>query len=211
MISRITAMVIILLFTDSALAAEGPLAVASVEREPSIPDYKMLPPVINEKYEYYEVCGYCEEELHCDLKKKCVTWTDGRKYDSLTSWDIKWDREYDQTSKTCAVNSFRPIINFTFRYPKWNRTDDAPKSLTEKWDRYLKNLIAHESGHRNMVIEEVNDLSRTVAQLPPAPTCDDLDNNVRTLFRKSMNKIKDDQREYDENTNHGTTQGAAFP
>ena len=211
MIRGIYVAIILLLFNVITSAAEDSISVASIDKEQTLQRGKVLPPLVTEKYEYYEVCGCCEEELHCDLKKKCVTWTDGKKYDSLTSWDIKWDHEYDQASKTCAVNSFRPIINFTFRYPKWNRTNDAPNSLTEKWDRYLKNLIAHETGHRDMVVEAVKDLSRVVVQLPPAATCGDLDSNVQELFRKSMEKMKHDQREYDEATKHGGTQGAVFP
>lgn len=121
------------------------------------------------------MCGCCGEELHCDLKNKCVTWTDGNKYDSLTSWDIKWDHECDQASKTCAVNSFRLIINFTFRYPKWNRPDDESRSLIEKWGRYLMSLNAHETGHRDMVVAAVNDLSHAVVQFPHVSSCDDLD------------------------------------
>jgi predicted secreted Zn-dependent protease len=211
MMRNLSAILILMLFTVITSAAEDRLDVAIIEKDRPLQRSKVLPPMITEKYEYYEVCGCREEELHCDLKKKCLTWNDGNKYDSLTSWDIKWDREYNQDSKTCAVNSFKPIINFTYRYPKWNRTDDAPKDLIEKWDRYLNNLIAHETGHRVMVVEAVNDLSHVVVQLPPAPACVDLDRTVRVLFRKSMEKMKNDQRDYDETTKHGTTQGAVFP
>ena len=211
MISRLAVILLLALFAGAAFAAEGSVAVASMERERSVPHNKISPPVINEKYEYYEVCGYCEEELHCDLKKKCVTWTDGNKYDSLTSWDIEWGHEYDQASTTCSVSSFRPIINFTFRYPRWIRPDDASQALTEKWDIYIEKLVAHETGHRDMVVAAVDGLSRVVVQLPPEPTCADVDRSVRSLFRKSMKKMKQDQREYDEATKHGTTQGAVFP
>jgi predicted secreted Zn-dependent protease len=81
----------------------------------------------------------------------------------------------------------------------------------EKWDRYLNNLITHENGHRDMVVDAANDLSRAVVQLSPAPTCADLDRNVRALFRKRMEIMNEDQREYDKTTKHGTTQGAVFP
>jgi predicted secreted Zn-dependent protease len=201
----------LLLLTGTAFAAEDRVEVASIEKKMPAQGDKVLPPVVNEKYEYYEVCGSCEDELHCDLKKKCVTGNDGKKFDSLTIWDIKWDHGYDQTSKTCAVNAFKPIVSIPFRYPQWTRTDVAPQSLLEKWDRYIRNLIAHENGHRDMVVAAVNDLSRAVAHLPSAPTCEDLDSKMRALFRTSMEKMKQDQREYDETTKHDATQGAAFP
>jgi predicted secreted Zn-dependent protease len=211
MMRRTIATFVLVLFAAAPSAAENRIEVASIEKGLSSRTNKVLPPAVTEKYEYYEVCGCNEEELYCDLRKKCGKWTDGKKYDSLTSWEIQWDHEYGRNSRTCEVNSFMPIVNITFRYPKWKRTEEASQSLMEKWDRYLENLIAHENGHRDMVVETMNDLSHAVAQLPPAPSCDDLDRNVRALFRKYLAKMNKDQLEYDKTTKHGATQGAVFP
>lgn len=211
MIRRTLLVLVIALFAAAASAAEDRIEIASIEKDPPSRSSRILPPVVIEKYEYYEVCGCTEKELHCDLRQKCGTWTDGKKYDSLTSWNIKWDHEYGQASRTCAINAFKPIVNITFRYPKWKRTDEAPHSLVEKWDRYLDNLIAHENGHRDMVVAAMADLSHAVAQLSPAPTCADLDRNVRALFRTYMAKMKKDQHDYDDATKHGAAQGAVFP
>lgn len=198
-------------FAGAAFAAENRIEVASIEPGPTSRNSRVLPPAITEKYEYYEVCGCNEEELHCDLRQKCGTWTDGKRYDSLTSWDIKWDHEYGRNSRACAVNAFTPVITITFRYPKWKRTEEAPQSLVEKWDRYLENLVAHENGHRDMVVEAMTELSHAVAGLSPAPSCDDLDRNVRALFRTYVAKMNKEQQEYDRTTKHGATQGAVFP
>lgn len=211
MIRNILVILSLLFFAISTSPAEDRTDIAGIRRNHPVWENKVLPPVVTEKYEYYEVCGCCEEELHCDLKGKCITWNDGQKYDSLTSWDMKWDHGYDQASRTCTVTAFKPIVEITFHYPKWKRTDEAPRSLMEKWDRYLKNLTIHENGHRDRVVKAAEDLSRDVAQLPPATTCADLDRNVRALFRKRMEIMNKDQREYDEITKHGITQGAVFP
>ncbi|MHB8843381.1 MAG: DUF922 domain-containing protein [Nitrospirota bacterium] len=209
---RISLALLFAVLAVTTSAAEDRVDMASLDRDQSSwINSKVLPPVVTERYEYYEVCGCDEEELHCDLKKKCVRWSDGHKYDSLTSWDVKWGHGYDRALGTCAVDSFKPIIEITFRYPKWKRTDDAPRPLMEKWDRYLKNLIIHENGHRDLVVKAASDLSHDVAQLSSAPTCADLDRNVRSLFRKKMERMNKDQREYDETTKHGNTQGAVFP
>jgi len=211
MMKRIFLALPLMILALTSSATEVRVDVASVGRNLSDRKTTVLPPVITEKYEYYEVCGCSEDELHCDLKQKCVTWNDGHKYDSLTSWDMKWDHGYDQASATCTINSFRPIVEITFRFPKWKRTDEAPQSLMEKWDRYVNNLITHENGHRDRVVEAASELSHAVAKLSPASSCADLDKSVRSLFRKHMEKMAEDQREYDETTKHGSTQGAVFP
>jgi predicted secreted Zn-dependent protease len=207
----ILATLLFLFFSITMSLADDRTDIVSIGREQPVQNNKVLPPVVTEKYEYYEVCGCCEEELQCDLKEKCIRWKDGHKYDSLTSWDMKWDHGYDRISEACTIKSFKPIIEITYHYPRWKMTDDAPRSLVEKWDRYLKNLIVHEHGHRDRVLEAATDLSLAVAQMNPASSCADLDRNIRALFRTRMEKMKQAQREYDEITKHGATQGAAFP
>ncbi len=195
----------------ATFAAGNSVEVASIDTDlPFKKKNRVAPPVVTEKYEYYEVCGCSEKELQCDIRQKCFTWNDGKKYDSLTLWDVKWDHGYDRVPRACSTDSFRLTVEIIFRYPKWKRTDDAPRPLMEKWDRYLKNLTIHENGHRDMVVEAAAELTRAVAQLPPASTCADLDLEVRALCRERMEKLNENQQEYDETTKHGVTQGAVF-
>ncbi len=192
-------------------ADEGKVVVANVDRNPPFQKKTVaVTPVVIEKYEYYEVSGGCEKDLQCQMRQKGITWNDGKKYDSATSWHVKWDYGYDRGPQACSVDSFRVVVEIIFHYPKWVRTSDAPQPLVNKWDDYMKNLITHEKGHRDMAVEAAVELSRTVAELPPALTCAELDREVRALSRARMNKLNDDERAYDAATNHGYTQGAVF-
>ena len=195
-----------------AFTSEPGIAVANIDTDlrPGMKS-SVIPPVVTEKYEYYEVCGCNEKELQCDIKKKCILWSDGKKYDAVTTWNVNWDYGYDNAPQSCAADSFRVTIEILFRYPKWARTHDASPQLVEKWDQYMKNLTVHENGHRDIAVQAAEKLSRAVAALPPASTCVELDRRVRALYRARMAKLDQDQREYDATTNHGVTQGALFP
>ena len=171
----------------------------------------VIPPVVKETYEYYEIRGNSEDALRSELCRNGCKWKDGKTYDSVTNWHVKWDYDYDQAPQTCSADSFRAVVDITFRYPKWVRTDDVPPSLAAKWESYMTNLVEHETGHRDMAVEAAAELSRAVADLPPAPTCADLDRMVRSLCHERMRKLNSDAQSYDEITRHGTAQGAAFP
>ena len=145
------------------------------------------------------------------MSEKGCRWDDGKKYDSLTSWHVKWDYGYDRAPQACTPASFRATVEIIFRYPEWVRTDGAPQPLVAKWDSYMKNLINHENGHRDMAVQAAAELSRAVAELPPASNCAELDREVRELCRLRMKKLKENEYEYDAATNHGLTQGAIFP
>jgi predicted secreted Zn-dependent protease len=168
-------------------------------------------PVVNEKYEYYEVRGNNEKDLRCQMTDHGCRWSDGRKYDSVTSWYVTWDYGYNRTPQGCSAESFKAIVDITFRFPKWVRSDEAPQAMTDKWDAYMKNLVAHENGHRDMAVAAAADLYREVSSLRPAPSCAEIDRKVKMLCRERIEQMNQDQKEYDATTVHGATQGAKFP
>lgn len=172
---------------------------------------RAVPPVVKETYEYYEIEGNSEDQLRSEMCRNGCKWKDGRTYDSVTNWHVKWDYDYDRTPQTCSADSFRATVDITFRYPKWVRTDDVPGPLAAKWDSYMKSLVEHETGHRDMAVEAATELSRAVAGLPPAPTCAELDRAVRSLCHDRLKKLNAEAQEYDEATRHGSVQGAVFP
>lgn len=136
---------------------------------------------------------------------------DGKRYDSVTTWNVKWHYGYDRGPQTCSAESFKTSIDITFRFPKWVRDDGASQSLVDKWDCYMKNLVMHENGHRDMAVEAAEELARAVAAMPPASSCSELDRRVRALHKERMQKLNADEKKYDADTNHGHTQGAVFP
>jgi predicted secreted Zn-dependent protease len=199
-------------FALAAFAGEKAIDVAVLDKEIfSHVKKAYTPPLVTEKYEYYEIKGKNETELRCQMTKNGCKWADGKKYDSVTSWYWKWNFSSDTADRTCTADSVRVTLEVTYRFPKWITPEDAPRPLMDKWDRYMRNLIRHEEGHRDMALEATADFARAVAGLPPAASCADLDREVRTLSRTRMAQLNADQNEYDAATNHGTTQGALFP
>ncbi len=171
----------------------------------------VLQPQVNEKYEYYEVCGGCEKDVQGDLKKKCIAWTDGKKYDSVTNWKVKWNYDYNRRPGTCTTGSFRVTVDVVFHVPKWVRTADASRSLEKKWTDYVEKLMLHEKGHRDQAVQAADDLTRAVAELPPTRSCEELDRAVHSLSKSRMDALLKAQDSYDAATSHGAAQGAVFP
>jgi predicted secreted Zn-dependent protease len=196
----------------TTFAAEKKFDVASIDTNfrPGIQN-RVVTPVVTEKYEYYEIRGASEKELRNQMCRNGCALYDGEKYDSVTTWRWKLNYGYDRTPQTCAVDSFRVALEIDYRYPKWVRGNDAAQPLVDKWDGYMKRLVMHENGHRNLAVDAAAELSRIVAQLPPARSCAELDREVRTLGHERMEKLNADEKSYDETTGHGKTQGAVFP
>lgn len=210
--SSLIACIIFTIVATNALAGDNPVILANVEKKLPHSDITVtLPPLVTERYEYYDINGSCENELIREMRRKGVTGEDGRKYEANTSWHVKWNYDHTRGTQSCSADSFQVTIEIVFRYPRWTRMEDAPQALADKWDNYMKRLVVHENGHREMVLEAAAELSRAVSDMPPTQTCADLDRAVRFMSRTRMNKLNDDERHYDEATSHGATQGAIFP
>jgi predicted secreted Zn-dependent protease len=122
----------------------------------------------------------------------------------------KVDYGNDQPSQACTTDSFRVTLEIIYRFPKWERTDDAPFPLVDKWNSYMKNLVMHEKGHGDLAVEAASELCRAVYKMPPVLSCADLDRHVQSLVRELRDQLNADQRLYDATTDHGISQGAFF-
>ena len=156
----------------TTFAAEKRFDVASIDSNlrPGIQN-RVVTPVVTEKYEYYEIRGASEKELRSQMCRNGCALYDGEKYDSVTTWRWKLNYGYYCAPQACAVDSFRVALEIEYRYPKWVRGDYAAQPLIDKWDGYLKHLIMHENGHRNLAVDAAAELSRILYKLAPAATC----------------------------------------
>jgi predicted secreted Zn-dependent protease len=179
--------------------------------EPANNKSHVVSPVVNEKTEYYEVCGNCEKDVQSELREKCIKVANGERYDSITNWKVKWDYGHTRASETCTAEFFVVTVDIVYRLPKWVRTGEVAQTLAEKWDRYMENLMIHEKGHRDRAVASAVELTRLVAEMPPARTCAELDRVVNTLCRARLDKLIEVQKKYDDDTCHGVLQGAEFP
>jgi predicted secreted Zn-dependent protease len=211
----IKGILVALLFLSPAAttsAHEDGVQVANVEKDlrPGLPRGAAAP-VVTERYEFYDIKGNCEKDLHDQLSKNGISMDDGHKYDALTTWSVKWKLDKNQTGQVCTPDSVKLTVDVVFRYPQWVRPENASRPLIDKWNDYMWSLAVHEIGHRDLVVNAANELARSVAELPPAPTCAELYKKVCDLCCSRMDKLKQDEKRYDSHTMHGVTQGALFP
>ncbi len=195
----------------SAPAAERGMEIANIGPADGLQERSgFQPPRITEKTEYYDVSGSTEKDLIGQMRLKGPRLHDGKQYDSLTTWYVTWDYAYERSSRLCTAASFRATVDIVFRYPRWVPPAEAPRRLSDKWETYMKNLCTHENGHRDRAVQAVEELSRAVAELTPAPSCAEIDRRVLALCNERMEQLNAAEKRYDVDTSHGVKQGAYF-
>jgi len=71
-------------------------------------------------------------------------------------------------------------------------------------------LVHHETGHREMALQTAEALVREVNAILPAPTCLELDREIKRVCNKRIDWFRKETEAYDEGTEHGATQGAVL-
>jgi predicted secreted Zn-dependent protease len=168
-------------------------------------------PTIMTNYDYYDIEGRTAAELRQQMNIYGVAWTNGSIYDAYTGWDVKWNYRYRLTDENCSIQSVTTTLTVEFRLPRWENHTSGTAALKKKWDAYMQSLIQHENGHKDIGVNAAVEIERSIAELEPAETCDDLAETANQLGRRIISKHAAAEREYDAQTNFGETQGAVFP
>ncbi len=92
--------------------------------------------------------------------------------------------------------------------PQLDESFSVDLHTRETFELYYKNLITHEYGHLDFGVLAANDIETLLLDGTVMDSCDELGetSNTRAHGVISQYGLLDDQ--YDEETNHGRTQGA---
>jgi len=168
-------------------------------------------PAVNISYDNYDIEGRTADELRQQMNIHGVVWTNGSIYDAYTGWNVKWNYWYRLAKAGCSISSVDTTLNVEFRLPRWTNYSEGPPALKRKWEAYTRSLRQHEDGHKKIGLTAAAEIQRSITELQPAATCDELAATADELGRRILSKYAEKEKEYDAQTNFGATQGAVFP
>lgn len=168
-------------------------------------------PKVKTKYEYYEVGGESAEDVRHMMNRRGVRWKDGKTYDAVTRWHVRWTYRYERTDGRCRISEVTTYVDVVIRLPLWNAGDECPQSLRNQWDSYFSALHRHELGHRRFGIDAAEEIEEAISRLNPELDCADLETAANELGKRILERYRREEVAYDRSTRHGYTQGAVFP
>jgi predicted secreted Zn-dependent protease len=162
------------------------------------------------RVETYDVEGTTAQEIRRDLNRRGPL-SHGQRFDARTEWNVRWRFDLEPRDESCRATRPRVDLDVLVTLPRWRQPTDAPASLVERWQRYLRALENHEEGHAAIGASAADEIRAALAQLPPAPTCDEAERRANRAGQEIVGAHNRRDEEYDEQTDHGATQGARFP
>lgn len=164
---------------------------------------------IDEKYNFYDIKGTSIAELKQQMKLGGVKWNDGKVYAALTTWDIQYDYEIIEKNGSYSIQSVTTDISVVYMLP--NRVTaavDAPDILAGEWGKFMDHLKEHEYGHKDISVKTAAEINEALASMGSASSKADLDKRAKLLVEAKFKQLKKLQIAYDDETQHGITQGA---
>lgn len=160
--------------------------------EPRI-GYTMPTPVIL----YYPVTGANETDLVNQIHEKGVGG-----YAGYTKWYVRWGWPgFGQ--EDCDLSKAWIDVKVTTKLPQWDPPDGTSPELVNKWAKFNQALYQHEMGH----VENLNKALAMIQKVFESSDCLTADSAANAV----LDKLRGWDVQYDDQTDHGRTQGAVFP
>lgn len=160
---------------------------------------------------YYKIYGNTVWDLRSQMSQ-CGPKQDGESFDAVTYYYINWNYLYQyQADGSCQIKNVAVGVKVDIYYPGWQRPNNPDFVVVERWDSYMKNLIIHEEGHRQIAFEGAQQILDKLNSIPESDDCQQIENQANTESVAITDAVAARQKSYDDTTNHGETQGAVFP
>jgi predicted secreted Zn-dependent protease len=168
-------------------------------------------PKVQTTYEYYDIGGKSAPDIREKLNFNGVKWTDGKIYDAVTRWYVRWNYRFENVDGRCRIASVVTHVDVVIKMPRWTSRDAADETLQDRWDGYIRALHEHELGHRGFGVRAAAEIEETISRLDPQLDCAALGAAANAAGHNILEKYRREEIAYDRNTRHGFTQGAVFP
>lgn len=160
--------------------------------------------------DYFTIKGATARELRNELNRLGPIGDTGLRGDGYTHWHIAWKFEFESRGNTCVADNIRVTLEVHMILPRWDPPSDASSSLVALWDRYLTALRFHEDGHYNIALAAADEVRRSLVLDRTGGDCPALEKRLNSRANDILNRTRQEQAEYDRETDSGRKQGTSI-
>lgn len=197
--------------------APQPAPVNVIDAAPAaeVPTETEVPVELHETFrtDTYPVSGRNAAEIRSGLNRAGpLSVADGRRFDALTSWGLKWTLHYKRSGNGCSLDDATIFLDIVVLLPELTESPELlPRTLTT-WQAYRQALETHEMGHVENQRQGASALQSKFNEYDGFwDNCRDLSAALKAEGDAAIQNIFDADRAYDGETSHGRLQGAVFP
>jgi predicted secreted Zn-dependent protease len=187
-------------YATAAMVVDSTCPKWSLRFEPV--DDPALPYTLSKRF--YPVRGKTIAELATQTDQAEDGWA------AYASWETRWQFWLWDATTSCDVTHGTVELETNITYPRWHPSDDVAAAVRARWDRFIDHLTRHELGHVTIALQGADAIDELLDSGLSAASCDQVEqvaNRAAARLHERYRKLND---RYDEETDHGITQGTGL-
>jgi predicted secreted Zn-dependent protease len=174
-----------------------------------LPGWAIGQPALLWSTNYYSVTGATVREIHQSLRQN-RPWKNTSQMDGFTRWQVSWNFFVSPSGDKCRLTSFSTRTTVTITLPRWIAPTNATEDVRSAWERFITALGKHEAGHGQIAVAAAAEIHKRAKESGQDADCAALKQKINSLGQSILEQYRARDREYDERTKHGVTQGAVL-
>jgi predicted secreted Zn-dependent protease len=154
----------------------------------------------------YPVRGESLEELTAQVDQVKGRWAAYSEW--LTRWTITTRRAEDGSA--CAVTAGEAAVEVSLTLPDWRKPGGVDAAVEARWQAFVQSLLVHELGHVTIAIQGAAAIEHLLDAGLSASSCEQAGEEADAAARRIFERYARATRRYDEETEHGLTQGTGL-
>lgn len=159
----------------------------------------------SESFKYYSVNPVSRADMLASLRAASPIREGGEIFFGYTYSSVKWNFRWKYNSNSCWIASVATELATTYTLPQLASDSVEVKQV---WSRWFPKLLRHENGHHDIAIKTARKIDAGIASMVPQPNCQVLGKLANELGKKYIEEMGVLNKKYDQDTNHGETEGA---
>ena len=159
---------------------------------------------------YYVVTGATVREVRRSLTAS-RPWRDREPIDAATTWRVDWKFGLDSSGGGCRLSDVSTVTTITTTLPRYVPSTNSPPELVQHWVKYFSALAKHEAAHAAIGRLAGAEIQSHLAGHHSSTDCATLRRQADAAANGILNRRRREEREMDQQTQHGATEGARFP
>ena len=147
---------------------------------------------------HYAISGSTPLALYQSIGDKGPKTSTGTRAIALTTWDLKWRRDYQRRDKGCVLASALPFLSITYTLPKPATSQSG--ATAQSWGNFYAGIKAHELQHGAMLktmTQAIINQTVGLATQSDDGNCNQLRANVLKNVKAAFDSYTRQSREFD--------------
>lgn len=166
--------------------------------------------LLQERFEHYLIAAKEIDQIKLELRNNSPVSTKEQVFHGGTEWTLVPNFRWKKEQFLCRIKDVHVKLNGTYTMPKLEHSLTVSTSTKERFDDYYQALLAHEKGHQELWLEAGNEIEKLLLSFPPHFSCHELASQAKKQVGQIILRFQNSNKEYDQATGHGRTQGASI-